>query len=64
MRYSAQAFTTVKRATRSFSRFSQVVTVRKAGRYRAYVVLPTGALVSGASSSVTLRADPNAAKSH
>jgi hypothetical protein len=64
VRYAAQAFTTVKRATRSFSRFSQVVTVRKAGRYRAYVVLRTGALVSGASSSVTLRADPNTAKSH
>jgi hypothetical protein len=62
VRYSTRAFTTVKRATRSFSRFSQVVTVDKAGRYRAYMVLRSGALASGASSSVTLRADPNSVK--
>jgi hypothetical protein len=61
-RFVTQAFSTVKRATRNFSRFSQVVAIRKAGRYRAYVVLRTGALVSGDSPSVTLRSDPNLAK--
>jgi hypothetical protein len=62
VRYATQASGVVKRAARGFSRFSQVVTVRKAGRYRAYVVVRPGALVSGASSSVTLHADPNAVK--
>ena len=61
-RFATQAFSTVKRATRNFARFSQIVAVRKAGRYRAYVVLRTGSLVSGGSSSVTLKADPNLAK--
>jgi hypothetical protein len=62
VRYATQATSVVKRAARSFSRYSQVVTVRKGGRYRAFVVIHSGALVSGASSSVTLHADPNHTK--
>jgi len=56
VRYSTQGSGVVKRGTRSFSRFSQVLTVRKGGRYRAYVVVRSGALVSGTSASVTLHA--------
>ncbi|HXP29328.1 MAG TPA: hypothetical protein VN804_06200 [Solirubrobacteraceae bacterium] len=56
VRYATQDSGVVKRGTRSFSRFSQVFTVRKGGRYRAYVVVRPGALVSGASASVTLHA--------
>jgi hypothetical protein len=56
VRYSTQESSVAKRGTRSFSRFSQVMTVRKPGRYRAEVVVRTGALVSGTSASVTLQA--------
>jgi hypothetical protein len=56
VRYATQGSSVVKRAARGFSRFSQVLTVRKGGRYRAYVVVHSGALVSGASASVTLHA--------
>jgi hypothetical protein len=59
-RFATQERTIVKRATRTFSRFSKVLTVRKGGHYRAYVVLRTGPLVSGASPSVTLHAAPSA----
>jgi hypothetical protein len=59
-RFVTQERTIVKRATRTFSRFSQVLTIHKGGHYRAYVVLRTGPLVSGASSSVTLHAAPSA----
>jgi hypothetical protein len=62
VRFSTEARGVVRRGTRSFSRFSQIVTVRKGGRYRAYVLVHPGALVSGASSGVTLHADPNSAK--
>jgi hypothetical protein len=57
-RYATQGKALVKRATRTFSRFSQIVTIKRSGRYRAYVVLHSGALVSGASPSVTLHAAP------
>jgi hypothetical protein len=57
-RFATQGKTVVKRATRTFSRFSQVLTIKRSGRYRAYVVLHSGALVSGASPSVTLHAAP------
>jgi hypothetical protein len=56
VRYSTQGSSVVKRGTHSFSRFSQVLTVRKGGRYRAYVVVRSGGLVSGPSPSVTLHA--------
>jgi hypothetical protein len=55
-RFATQERTIVKRATKTFSRFSKVVTIRKTGHYRAYVVLHSGSLVSGASPSVTLHA--------
>jgi hypothetical protein len=54
IRYVTQARTVLKRGTPSTSRFSEIVKVRKGGRYRAYVVLPLGAVVSAASNSVTL----------
>lgn len=59
VRFATQDSTIVKRGTRTVSRFSRIVTIRNGGRYRAYVVLRSGALVSGASSSVTLHAAPS-----
>jgi hypothetical protein len=55
-RFATAGKTVVKRATRTFSRFSQVLTIKRGGAYRAFVLLHSGALVSGASPSVTLRA--------
>lgn len=54
IRYVTQARTVLKRGTRSASRFSEIVKVRRGGHYRAYVMLPPGAVVSAASNSVTL----------
>ncbi len=48
----------VKRATRSISRFSLVVSIQEAGHYRAFVALPSGPLASGSSEVLTLRAGP------
>jgi hypothetical protein len=53
-RFVTQFVTVVKRATRTTSRFSTVVRVRHGGRYRAYVRLRPGRLVSAASTG-TLR---------
>jgi hypothetical protein len=50
--------TTVKKATRTTSRFSLVVSVRKSGRYRALVKPPTGQFSSGNSPTVVLHAPP------
>ncbi len=50
--------TTVKRGTKAVSRFSAVVSIRDAGRYRAFVALPTGPVASGHSTSVQLAAAP------
>jgi hypothetical protein len=50
-------FTTVtKRGSKSFSRFSVVVKIRHAGRYRAFVVVKPGEHVSGASPTLGLKA--------
>jgi hypothetical protein len=59
-KFVSQFTTVVKKAGRGFSRFSVVVAVREAGRYRAYVRLRPGpSLVeSGVSSTVVLRASP------
>ncbi|HEX5853613.1 MAG TPA: hypothetical protein VFY36_11025 [Solirubrobacteraceae bacterium] len=54
-RYVTSASARLRRGGKTFSRFSAVVEVRKAGRYRAFVKLGKGAFVSGASNSVTLR---------
>jgi hypothetical protein len=59
-RYATQFTSVVKKATRTFSRFSLVVTVRHGGRYRAFVKLHGGPLVSGASTqTVVLHAAPS-----
>jgi len=55
-RFAGAGKTVAKPATRTFARFSQVLSVKRSGHYRAYVVLHSGGLVSGASPSVTLRA--------
>ena len=55
-KYVTQFGTVAKRATKSFSRFSLVTRVKRKGRYRAYVQLLKGPLVSGASSSVFVHA--------
>jgi hypothetical protein len=46
-KFVSQFSTIVKRATRTISRFSAIVKVRHTGRYRAYVKLRPGKLVSG-----------------
>jgi hypothetical protein len=61
-RFVTQSRTLSRRANRRLSRFSRVVTIRKSGRYRAYVLLRNGALVSGASSTVTLHAAAGAVR--
>ncbi len=48
--------TVVKRATKSLSRFSAVVSVSDAGAYRAFVEVPPGPLASGHSQSIQLQA--------
>lgn len=57
-RFATQGNGVVKRGTRTVSRFSQVLMIHKGGAYRAYVVLHTGPLVSGASPSLTLHGAP------
>jgi hypothetical protein len=62
-RFVTQFSTVTKKATRTYSRFSVVVSVRQGGRYRAYVK-PTskGPLASGYSSTLVLHASPAKAK--
>ncbi len=54
--FSSKFETLVKRATRTISRFSIVVSVRQTGHYRAFVQVALGAVASGSSSTVLLRA--------
>ncbi len=54
--------TIVKRATRTMSRFSIVVNIADAGRYRAFVVVRPGPLSSGHSQSIMLQAAPRNGK--
>ena len=54
-RYVTTAATVLKRGGQTFSRFSAIVEIHHAGRYRAMVKLSKGALVSGTSNSVVLR---------
>jgi hypothetical protein len=64
-KFATQFSTVAKRATRTRSRFSAIVNIRHTGRYRAFVLLRTGALVSGASPSVLIHAAPaRARKAH
>jgi hypothetical protein len=62
VRYAGQGSTVVKRGTRTVSRFSQILTVRKTGRYRAFVIQRAGPLESGSSTSLTLHAAPGSTK--
>ena len=63
-KYVNQFKTVAKRATRTMSRFSSIVSIRRTGRYRAFILLPNGPLVSGASQqSVVIHAAP-ARKAH
>jgi hypothetical protein len=56
-------FTTiVKPGTKSISRFSAVVSISDAGRYRAFVAVRPGALVGGHSDTIALRAAPSTKK--
>jgi hypothetical protein len=59
VRWVKESGATVKRATRSTSRFSAIVAIRHTGDYRA-LVIPThqGALVAGFSKSVLIHAAP------
>jgi hypothetical protein len=58
-KFVEQFSTVVKKAGKTFSRFSLVVNVRSAGRYRAVVKLArNGPLVTGYSQTVVLRAPP------
>jgi hypothetical protein len=54
--FSNKFGTIARRATKSFSRFSLVVSVREAGLYRAFVALTSGPLASGHSHTIPLRA--------
>ncbi len=54
--------TLVKRGTRTISRFSEVVSIRDAGRYRAFVEVKSGPVTSGSSSDIALSAVPAKAK--
>ncbi len=64
-RYVTQFSGKVKKGTKSYSLFSSVVTVRKGGRYRAFVKIPTGELYSGASTQTyVLHAAPKKTHSH
>jgi hypothetical protein len=61
-RFVSQFATVVKKAGRTFSRFSTVVSVRLGGRYRAFVKVRPGALASGYSQTVVLHAAPTTVK--
>jgi hypothetical protein len=62
-KFATRFATPIKRGSRKFSRFSMVVKIRKSGRYRAFVKVRPGPLVSGASTnSVYLRAAPKGKK--
>ncbi len=54
--FSAKFTAPVKRATKTLSRFSSVVSIRRAGRYRAFVEVRKGPLASGYSTTIVLRA--------
>ncbi len=57
-KYATAFSVSVKRATKTVSRFSIVESIRKTGLYRAYVQVPKGPLASGHSSNIELHAAP------
>ncbi len=54
-RYVTAATTKLKRGGKTYSRFSAIVEIRHAGRYRAFVKLGKGPLLSGTSNSIVIR---------
>jgi hypothetical protein len=60
--WAAQGSTVVKRATKTLSRFSSIVSIRHSGRYRAFVVVHSRAFVSWFSQSIVLHAAPAPAR--
>jgi hypothetical protein len=60
--FSTKFDTIVKRATKSISRFSIVVSITDAGHYRVFVQVKPGAVVSGHSETVLLDAPSKKAK--
>ncbi len=61
-RFGTAASAVVKRATKSFSRFSVVVTLKATGHYRAFVTLGKGPYASGYSTTVLLHAGTTSKK--
>jgi hypothetical protein len=62
-RYVSQFSTVVKRAGRTFSRYSMIVKVRRGGRYRVFVKVRPGAFASGTSTrTIVLHAAPTRKK--
>jgi hypothetical protein len=61
-RFITQFSTVAKRATKTTSRFSSIVSIKHTGRYRVYVRVRTGANVSGNSKSIVIHAAPAAAR--
>lgn len=55
-KFETTAYTTVKRATKKFSYFSLIVSLKHGGRYRAEVVVRKGGLAPGTSGTVTVHA--------
>jgi hypothetical protein len=53
-RYVTTSTTKIRKGGKTFSRFSAIVEIRRAGRYRAFVKLGRGPLVSGASNSIVI----------
>jgi hypothetical protein len=62
-RFVTQFSTVAKRATKTMSRFSSIVSIKYTGRYQVYVRVRTGANVSGNSQSIVIHAAP-ARKAH
>jgi len=63
-KFVTESSTVAKRATHTMSRFSSIVSIKHTGRYRAFVRVRPGALVSGASQSVLVHATVPARKAH
>jgi len=61
-RFATAAGGVVKHATKSYSRFSVVVTLKSTGHYRAFVTLGKGPYASGYSTTMLLRAGTAAKK--
>lgn len=63
-RYVTEFTTTLKRGGKTFSRFSTIVGIRHAGRYRAMVKLAKGPLDSGTSKGIVIRGTVPKVKKH